>query len=97
MAPDGVVQMSSNPGFKNFALALTIQWLERVVIQNHDFRTLEGYGSKPVFQIHIFEKRADPFSGVCHNSFWSLSHETKNPGIWRNLDHPIGGPLTGAF
>ena len=34
-----------------------------------------------MFQIHIFEKRADPSSGVCHNSAWSPSYEKKVPFI----------------
>ena len=47
----------------------------------HDFRILESFGSQLGFQIHIFEKRADPSSGVCHNSAWSPSYEKKFPNI----------------
>ena len=68
-----------------------------VTPENHDFRILKVYGSQLGFQIHIFEKRADPSSGVCHNSAWSPSYEKKVPFIFEIQTTPWGtinrGPL----
>ena len=57
---------------------------------------LEGYGSQVGFQIHIFEKRADPSSEVCHNSAWSPSYEKKVPFIFETWTAP-GEPFAGAL
>ena len=62
-----------------------------VLTENHDFRILEGYGSKLGWQIIIFEKRADPSSGVGHDSAWRLSYEKKVPGLGEIRTTSSGG------
>ena len=42
--------------------------------QFRDFRILGGDESKVGFQIHVFMKRADTSSEVCHNSAWRPSY-----------------------